>query len=94
MGDPTPWVKGREAREVLCGKVLMIPGDYTNINFPGFIVMLEAVVGISACSHARRVKNIGIGVMERAMIVLWLARAGWCFKSKVMGTEGRGEGPE
>ncbi|KAF4332665.1 hypothetical protein FBEOM_13536 [Fusarium beomiforme] len=45
--------KGR-VRENLCGHVLFLDGDFTNINFLGLIITLVFIVIITGCSHAER----------------------------------------
>jgi hypothetical protein len=40
-----------------CRRVLFLDSDYTNINFPGFLLTLVLVVGISGLSHATYVKE-------------------------------------
>jgi hypothetical protein len=71
MGDPTPWVKSKEARDVLCGKVLMIHGDYTNINFAGFLLTLGVVVTISGCNHGKRVSRVWGRVKKWVVFATW-----------------------
>jgi len=86
MGDPTPWVKSKEARDVLCGRVLMIHGDYTNINFPGFLLTLGVVVAISGCSHAQAVKRVFAGVVRWVAFFTWLTgSAACCWQGKARG---------
>ncbi len=67
MGDPDPWVKSRGAKENFCGRVLFLDGDFTNINFPGFVLTLVLVAGISGLTHATQIMK-GAGTLRNILV--------------------------
>lgn len=64
-GVPTPWPKSPGVREKLCGRILLLDGDYTNINFSGFVLTLAAVAVVSGFSHLAYLKQAATAQRKR-----------------------------
>lgn len=71
-----------ELREKVCGHVLFLDSNYTNIDFFGLMVTLAAILIISAASHAEQLENArkyinrfsrqGFRVFQSTLMEYWM----------------------